>query len=78
MRCISFCDRICRTKKGARMVRMTMVKAMIASAKSKNGISYRKTRRLKSGRKKTSQGGLKLSIPRNPWAMIGVNSALLV
>jgi hypothetical protein len=31
--------------------------------------------RLKSGRKKTSQGGVKCSMPRNP--MIGVKAALL-
>jgi hypothetical protein len=57
---------------------MTMVKTMIARAKSKNGISYRKTSRLKSGRKKMSQGGVKCSIPRNPAPMIGVKSLSLV
>ena len=34
IRCISFCERICWMKSGARMVRMTMVKTMIARAKS--------------------------------------------
>ena len=57
---------------------MTIVKTMIASAKSKNGIWYRPTRRLKSGRKKTSHGGVKCSIPRNPAPMIGVNRSSLV
>jgi hypothetical protein len=33
---------------------------------------------LKSGRKKTSHGGVKCSIPRKPAAMIGLKSALLV
>ena len=57
---------------------MTIVKTMIASAKSMNGSWYRKISRLKSGRKKMSQGGVKCSIPRNPAPMIGVKSLSLV
>ena len=45
---------------------MTMVKTTIASARSLNRTRYAKTSKLKSGRKKTSHGGVKCSIPRNP------------
>ena len=45
---------------------MTIVKTMIASAKSLKMIRYDAISRLKSGRKKTSHGGVKCSIPRKP------------
>jgi hypothetical protein len=51
---------------------MTIVKTMIASAKSLKMIRYYAISRLKSGRKKTSQGGVKCWIPRKPAPMMAV------